>query len=445
MTGRGARNNLLATVISSTLAAPFAPWASADTLPTADAVFPKFDASEIAVGRLLFYDPVLSGSKDVSCATCHHPKMATADGVSLGFGVGGIGLGANRVVDRNNLPEIRIPRNAPSLFNLGASQFKVFFHDGRLETDSSRPNGIRTPLSEDMLAGFDSALSAQAMFPVLSADEMAGHYTENDVARAVRQGLLTGKGGAWDIISKRVSAIPEYRSLFDAVVGADQAVTFPDISNALAAFIADEWRADDSPFDAYLRTGKSMSPKAMAGMSLFYGRANCSQCHSGQFQTDHNFHAIAMPQIGPGKSARFESHQRDIGRMRVTGNPADAYAFRTPSLRNVALTGPYGHSGAYSTLRGVIKHHLDPVAALKDYDISKAKLPNLPDADDTWVLKRKDEIAAIAAANTLKPGVLNDAEIDQLVSFMHALSDDRSLRSGSGVPKTVPSGLEVDQ
>jgi len=180
-------------------------------------------------------------------------------------------------------------------------------------------------------------------------------------------------------------------------------------------------------------------------MDLFYGKAQCSTCHAGQFQTDHGFHAIAMPQIGPGKSARFETHARDTGRMRVTGDRADAYAFRTPSLRNVALTAPYGHSGAYADLRGVIMHHLDPVAALKSYDISQAMLPDLPEADDTWALDRPSEIAAIAAANTLQPMTLSRTEIDQLIAFLHALTDDSSLRAGSGVPETVPSGLKVDQ
>ncbi len=420
-------------------------WADPLPLPKADATFAEFDPDEVALGRLLFYDPILSGSKDVSCATCHHPKMATADALSLGLGDGAVGLGPDRVVDPDNRPEVRIPRNAPALFNLGAAEFTVFFHDGRLEQDPTKPNGIRTPLGEDMAQGFDSALSAQAMFPVLSADEMAGHYVENDVAKAIRQGFITGKGGAWNIISRRVGAIPEYTTRFDNVIGADAKITFPEISNAIAAFIADEWRADQSPFDQYLRDRTPMSDAAMAGMEMFYGKAQCSTCHSGQFQTDHGFHAIAMPQIGPGKSARFESHARDTGRMRVTGDPADAYAFRTPSLRNVALTAPYGHSGAYATLRDVIAHHSDPVASLKTYDLSQTVLPHLPEADDRWVLDRSAEIEAIAAANSLNPVPLSDADIDVLIAFLNALTDDTSLRAGSGVPASVPSGLEVDQ
>ena len=106
----------------------------------------------IRLGQLLFYDPILSGNKTVSCATCHHPRFATSDGVSLGLGDGGVGLGPERVHDPENPPEQRIPRNSLALFNLGASEFQTFFHDGRLQADSSRATGLRTPLGEDMEA-----------------------------------------------------------------------------------------------------------------------------------------------------------------------------------------------------------------------------------------------------------------------------------------------------
>jgi len=417
--------------------------ALAGALPKADARFPEPVMAEVELGRLLFFDPILSGNRDVSCATCHHPRLATSDGLSLGMGDGGIGLGPDRVADPENLPEQRIPRNSPGLFNLGAEGFTVFFHDGRLEDDPAHPHGIRTPLGPDMAEGFDNALSAQAMFPVLSPDEMAGHYSESDVSQAVRQGFITTEGGAWDLLSYRVEAIPDYRQRFDAVIG-DQPVRFTDIANAMAAFIAFEWRADDTPFDRYLREGTPMPPDAMAGMKLFYGKAGCDSCHAGQFQTDLSFHAIAMPQIGPGKKARFERHFRDIGRMRVTGDPADAYAFRTPPLRNVAATAPYGHSGAYATLDAVVRHHLEPVGSLEAYDTSQTIFPALQ-AEDFRLMSDQSEVAAIAAANMLSPQKLTEKEIAELIAFLGALSDDQSLSGRLGAPETVPSGLPVER
>lgn len=401
--------------------------------------FPEPDLGRIELGWRLFYDPIISGNQAVSCATCHHPDLGTSDGVSLALGDGGLGLGPERKIDPKNLPEERIPRNAPGLWNLGATEFTRFFHDGRLELDPSQSNGIRTPLGADMTQGFASPLAAQAMFPVLSGDEMAGHYSENDISRAVRQGLLAQPGGAWDKIAARVAAIPEYADGFDAIAP-DEPITFTRIANVIADFIAFEWRADASPFDLAMQGEATLSAPAQAGLDLFYGKADCATCHSGWLQTDHDFHAIAMPQFGPGKAARFEDHARDEGRFRVTGDPDDAYAFRTPSLRNVTLTAPYGHDGAFATLEAVIRHHLDPVASLRNYDIGQAILPNLPHAEDVAVLSSAEELDAIAAANDLAPASLEDDEIASLIAFLETL-EDRATRLG--VPESVPSGLPV--
>ena len=415
---------------------------AAAELPAPDALFPAQDMAQVRLGQLLFYDPILSGSGEVSCATCHHPRFGTSDGLSLGLGDGATGLGPERMIDPDNLPEERVPRNAPALFNLGAAEFTRMFHDGRLEADPDRPGGIRTPLGEDMALGFASVLSAQSMFPVLAPDEMAGHYGESDVSRAVRMGLLSSEGGAWDIISARIESIPPYRAAFDAILGHGAAIHFTDISDAIAAFIAHEWRADDSAFDRHLRGEAPLTGPALAGMELFYGEAGCSTCHAGQFQTDHAFHAIGMPQIGPGKKGRFETHYRDTGRLRVTGRAEDAYRFRTPSLRNVTLTAPYGHDGAYATLEDVVRHHLDPIAALRGYDPARAVLPDLAGAEDLHALQDPAETDAIAAANELAPVTLSDAQVAELMAFLAALTDDVSRL---GVPPTVPSGLPVDQ
>lgn len=403
------------------------------------------DMRRVSLGQLLFYDPIVSGNQEVSCATCHHPRFGTGDGVSLSLGDGASGLGPDRVPDPNNFPEQRLPRNAPALFNLGEPEFSVMFHDGRLEADPSLPHGIRTPLGESMAEGFDSVLAAQAMFPVLSADEMAGHYSENPIAQAVRMGHLSLPGGAWDQIAERVSSIPAYRTQFDAVLGEGEPISFADIGNVIADFIRFEWRATDSLYDRHLAGEDALSASQRRGMELFYGEAGCSGCHAGTFQTDHAFHAIAMPQLGPGKAARFESHARDEGRMRVTGVLEDAYAFRTPSLRNVAHTAPYGHAGAYSTLEAVVRHHLDPVESLYAYDRRQAILPALEGASDWRVMDDPRELAAVAEANDLEPVNLGDDQIADILAFLDALTDPSSLEGRLGIPQTVPSGLPVDR
>ncbi|KQI68821.1 cytochrome C peroxidase [Loktanella sp. 3ANDIMAR09] len=422
-------------------------WAAETVLPPAitDADYAPVDPAQAELGQLLFYDPILSGSDQVACATCHHPKFGTGDGLSLGLGDGATGLGPDRRADPDNLPEQRIPRNAPALFNLGAHEFTTLFHDGRIAVDESRPGGLRTPLAEDMASGFASLLSAQTMFPVLSPDEMAGHYQENPIALAVRQGRLTGPGGAWDLISRKVAGVPAYTDMFiaafDDIETADD-IGFTDISDAVAAFMALEWRSDTAPFDAVLRGEARLTGAAQQGMELFYGAAGCADCHSGPFLTDHDFHAMGVPQIGPGKGARFETRYDDRGRAEVTGNPDDLYAFRTPSLRNIALTAPYGHAGSHATLAGFIADHADPVAALARYDLGQAALPDLPVAD-ARALEDTAQVNAIAAAVTAAPVALSDADIAALVAFLDTLTDPVAIDGRLGVPDSVPSGLPV--
>ena len=424
---------------------PCAAGATGLPAPVVDTDYRAIDMAEARLGQLLFYDPILSGNKTVACATCHHPRHATSDGLSLGLGDGATGIGPKRVVDPENMPEQRIPRNSPALFNLGAHEFTVLFHDGRIAQDPTRPSGLRTPLDDDMAVGFVSLLSAQTMFPVLSPDEMAGHYGENDVSQAVRQGLITGQGGAWDIIARRVAAIDAYVDQFTAVYPhveeADQ-IQFTDISNAIAAFMELEWRSDTAPFDAYLRGESELTDIAALGTELFYGDVGCARCHSGPFQTDHGFHALGAPQIGPGKAARFESHARDEGRMRVTGDLADAYKFRTPSLRNVAMTGPYGHAGAHATLEAFLQSHIDPLVGLKSYDQAQAVLPDLA-VEDFRVLGDDVEMTSIAQAVATSPLKLEDTQIEALLAFLDSLTDTAAMAGRLGIPDTVPSGLEV--
>lgn len=420
---------------------------AAQPLPSAltDSDFHPVDLDEAKLGQLLFYDPILSGNREVACATCHHPDFGTSDGVALSIGDGGLGLGPKRRINPENPPEQRIPRNAPALFNLGAKEFSVLFHDGRLEVDPDQPNGLRSPMDADMVTGFASALSAQTMFPVLSRDEMAGSHKENRIGRAVRQGLITGTGGAWDLLARRVADLPAYAERFVAVyphIDGPADIAFTDISNAIAKFMEHEWRSDTSPFDAALRGAQALQDDAKAGMDLFYGAAGCASCHSGPLLSDFRFHAMAVPQIGPGKAASFEFHQRDEGRFRVTGNPDDLYAFRTPSLRNVALTGPYGHAGAHSDLATFVADHADPAKALRRFDRTQVRLPKM-DSPDFAVLNDPEQIDAIADAVSAPPVALSRQDVAALVAFLGALTDPIAIDGRLGIPDAVPSGLQV--
>ncbi len=197
------------------------------------------DPAKVELGRLLFFDKVLSGNLNISCASCHHSLTDTGDGLSLPVGEGGRGLGVTRDtgVGRDAVHE-RVPRNAPPVFNLGAREFRRMFHDGRVEVDPSHRSGFRSPAGDDLPAGLDNVLAVQAMFPVTSGAEMAGQAGENPVADAAASGDLTGPHGVWAQLAERLRGIDEYAERFTRAYGlsgpAD--ITFVHAANAIAAF-----------------------------------------------------------------------------------------------------------------------------------------------------------------------------------------------------------------
>ena len=405
-------------------------------------------AAKVLLGKKLYFDKILSGNLNTSCATCHHALTDTGDGLSLPVGEGGRGLGVTRDtgIGADAIHE-RVPRNAPAVFNLGAREFTRMFDDGRVEKDPDSPSGFRTPAGTALPTGLENALAAQAMFPVTSATEMAGQMGENAQADAGAEGNLPQ---VWQIVADKLRANDEYVALFESAysIGRDE-ITFVHAANAIAAFEASAFRSDNSPFDQYLRGDvDAISPAAKRGMRVFYGKGGCAGCHSGPFQTDQAFHAIAMPQIGPGKgnnSFGATPGLEDFGRENVTGDIADRFRFRTPTLRNVTLTAPYGHAGAYNTLEAVVRHHLDPVNSLYQYDRSQAVLPSRPDLDamDFSVMDDPARVDAIAATNELQPAQLADKQIADLIAFLQALTDPEAVDLRNEVPASVPSGLPL--
>jgi cytochrome c peroxidase len=419
------------------------------------------DPAKVELGRALFFDKVLSGNRNISCATCHHPLTDTGDGLALPVGEGARGLGVTRDTG-SGLAAVqeRVPRNAPALFALGSIDTTRMFHDGRIEIDGRYPSGFKSPAGLQLPATLENILAAQALFPVTSAAEMAGQAGENPIADQAALGRLAEPGGVWDLLAQRLRNLPGYVDLFARAFGVTASeITFAHAANAIAAFEVDTWRADNSPWDrsrgffssSGKHSGKPLRPLEhltlgqMRGQHLFFGKAGCSGCHSGELLSDMQFHAIAMPQIGPGKGNGV-SGREDWGRYLVTGRNADRFKFRTPPLRNVALTAPYGHAGAYDSLAAVIRHHLDPVASLHAFDCDTVTaMPSRADLDalDCLVMHDGAAVAAIAAANELPPNPLSDREIEDLVAFLHSLTDAASIDLRGDVPAQVPSGLPL--
>ena len=409
--------------------------------------FHPFDEAQARLGQLLFFDPILSGNRNISCATCHHPDHAGGDGLSLGIGEGGRGVGPERVAEHGGTRiRKRIPRNAPALWNLGAREVTEMFHDGRVSRSDIYENGFSTPAQEWLPEGLSGLLAAQALFPMTSQFEMAGDPVENQVGGAVYDRI----DAVWPILAKRVRVIPDYAEMFVAAfddVDGPLDITITHIANALAAYEGLEYQSYDSRYDAFLSGDESaLSAEERAGLALFYGEAGCSTCHSGPLLTDQGYHALMLPHFGPGRTRQWDMVVRDVGRMAVSDDPADAYRFRTPSLRNVALTAPYGHNGAYPTLEGILRHHLDPEAGFATWRPEMANLPEAPwlARADFLPLEDRLERARLATRLDIAPIALDEAKVAQLVAFLKALTGTASLEPRFGRPATVPSGLEVD-
>lgn len=399
--------------------------------------FIEFDPFQAALGQDLFYDTILSGNRNISCAHCHHPDFGTGDGLSLGIGEGGQGLGPDRTpgIGAAQIAK-RISRNASGLWNLGARDLSVMFHDGRLSQSDIYGNGFNSPAQEWLPDGLNSLLAAQALFPLVAQFEMAGNPGENEVIGAVHDRI----DAAWPILAMRVRNEdrygPAFVAAFDHIDHAED-VAIVEIANALAAFMALEWRSTDSPFDLFLAGDRTaLSDPAQRGMALFYGKARCASCHTGPLMTDQKFYALGLPAFGPGRTRQWDPYARDVGRMGESNRLEDAYAFKTPMLRNVALTGPYGHNGAYPTLEGIIRHHLAPLAARATWGPADADLPEVPWLAAGDFIVQSDSLELARQTRVIK-GIdvrLSDPEIADLVVFLNALTGGGVNTPRFGVP-----------
>jgi cytochrome c peroxidase len=403
------------------------------------------DVDKVELGRALFFDKLLSGRLDTSCASCHHPREMTGDDIPLSAGAGATVDGDKR---RLGPDRTWTARNSPELFNRGVAEWTTQFWDMRIRmTDTGH---MLTPAGSRMPEGLDNLLAAQAMLPVAERDEMRGERWDTDIngepneLGQIVDGLLNK---IWETLITRLMNNPEYRALFASAypdTPVDQ-MSFVHAANAIAAFEIDAFSFTQSPWDRYV-AGQSdaLDRQQKRGAALFFGQANCAQCHSGTLFTDQKPHNLAVPQFGPGKSPD-EPFDRGFGR--VSNNSDFDFAFRTPTLRNVVLTAPYMHNGAYETLAGAIRHHIEPAASLRAYDGSHLDddlRQTLQDdaATQERILKTLDSKMKEPAQDG--PAQLDDDQIDDLISFMDSLTGEGAAECTDVVPESVPSGLPLD-
>ncbi len=416
--------------------------------PTINRELPKISDPKAQLGMQLFFSKVLSGKLDTACASCHHPVLGGGDGLALSVGVDAsdpdiLGLGR---FHHPGAPHYdggpTVARNAPTTFNIGLWD-QVLFHDGRVESIGKTPGrnggdqlGIETPDSvyaeADRYAG-NNLVAAQAQFPMTAFEEMRGYANEGELHPAAYRAQLQqrlggyGEGGGTLAVNAWLAA---FRYAYEQpTANAPELVTFAHIIEAIGEYQRSQVFID-SPWQRWLSgDNNALDEPAKRGAQLFFqdytaGGAQCYQCHQGNFFTDEQFHVLAVPQVGRGKGdGQYGNH--DFGRQRVSGQPRDKYAFRTPSLLNVEVTGPWGHSGAYDSLEGMVRHHLDPKQAVLqfDYDALPDSLQTQHSAENTQAALDQLERNQAQGYSPLDSVQLSDDQVSDLLAFLKSLTD----------------------
>lgn len=305
-----------------------------------------FSPQQIDLGRLLFFDPVLSGEKNLSCANCHNPDLGFTDGMARSVGAKG---------HLNS-------RSAPTLWN--SAFLKSFFWDARSDS-----------------------LEDQAMGPLFSKIEMANSP---------------------DQLLADLNEVEAYPALFaQAFPESEDALVVDNILAALTAFQT-SLISLNSPYDRYAHgDSKALNKQELEGLNVFRSFvARCSQCHTPPLFTNQQVAVIGTPEP--------EGLPRDIGAQATFGAKRLRGGFKVPTLRNVAQTAPYMHSGRFATLREATEFY------------TGGRGHAVPEGEELllhWHISEPN---------------LTESELDRLVDFMGALSDDSFMPQ---IPHRVPSGL----
>lgn len=306
---RGRPADLMARLREPPLGLPPPPW-PADNPPTRE---------KVQLGRRLFFDRRLSHNETFSCAICHVPEQ---------------GFTSNELATPVGIEGRSVRRNAPTLLNVAYVERP--FHDGR-----------------------ETSLEQQIWGPLLARNEMGNPSV--------------------GVVLERIAAIPEYPPLFEEAFPG-RGLELETLGMAIASYER-TLLSGDAPFDRWRGgDGGAMTPAARRGFELFAGRAGCQGCHpvDSPLLSDGEFHntgvgfarsmrpsasGVQRVQVAPGSFLEVDRHviasvssppPNDLGRYEITGDPADRWRYRTPTLRNVALTAPYMHDGSLATLSEVV-------------------------------------------------------------------------------------------
>lgn len=393
------------------------------------------------LGQALFFDPIMSGPKNTACATCHLRGNGSVDGLPMAVGIGSSGVGEQRL---QNEQAFVIPRNVLPFFNRGARDFTAFFWDGRVQLG---PGGqFESPLGHRLPKGFDNLLAVAATFPPAEPDEMLGRSLRRggDEGSTYHAELVTDQVDpdnfqertldVYKNIVKRIvgdknlsSTHIEYRALFKAAYPEVIDYDITHIGNALSAYISAAFEVKPAPWDRYIQGSYSaLTSEQKQGAMIFFGKGRCAVCHSGIQFSDFKYHSLALPQLGVGKHGGY----LDYGRAKATGMADDRFQFRTPPLRNVTQTGPWGHNGIFNTIEDAIEHHFNPVPLL--YEAQQGR-PREAELAGRLLSYRSPTLAEMYS--------ISREDIRLLISFLKSLESETVMADEEALPSSVPSGM----
>jgi cytochrome c peroxidase len=436
---------------------------------------PSIDEPLPQLGKLLFFSKALSGNLDTACASCHHPALGGADALSLSIGTGAANpahLGAGRALAAGGFST---PRNTNTFFN--AALWDAFlFWDGRVESvgklrfANGANSAIRTPDSAfgvgDPLAG-PNLPAAQARFPIVAVTEMKGAAAFPGMADATVRAHLAARIGDYGSGAGTLRPsqwLQRFRTAFGNPSGtAQQLVTIENITLAIAEYQRSATFVD-TPWARYVRGDNgAIGEEAKQGALLFFrtveqGGAHCALCHRGDALTDERFRAVGFPQVGPGHDDGGNAGD-DFGRGRQSGRADDRYLWRTPSLLNVELTAPYGHSGAYPDLATAVAHYVSPDATVEGFLAARAwcSLPQFVpiagcasaapqvERNTRAALDKMKAVRTQAPADSmpvLDPARFPPQSIARIVEFLKALTDP-CLKDRACFGRWVPAASEA--
>lgn len=345
--------------------------------------------ARVRLGEALFFDVDLSRQRTQSCATCHDPAHGFADprGGPVSLGDDGVSRGV---------------RNAPSVGYAGYAP--AFGTDAK-----------GNPVGGQFWDGRAATLAEQAGQPLLNPVEMAMPDKASVVAR----------------VKEKPAYVDAFRAAFGPDVFDEDARAFAALEQALAAYEQSPAVSPfDSRYDRFLRGTLALTPQEELGRVLFFSSqfTNCGQCHKlsptggeGETFSNYRFHNIGTPAnpelavpTDRGLAARADMKRRSKGKV-VSARAQDGQ-FKVPSLRNVAVTGPYMHNGVFKDLRTVILFYNKYNSAAPGRQIN-------PETGAAWA---PPEVAGTLSLKELESGpALDDRRIDALVAFLKTLTDQR--------------------